>query len=199
MIVFTSDNGMFWGEHRLRGKSQVYEEAIGVPFVVRYDTLIENARTDQSLALNIDLAPTFAELAGVIGTREPRAAAFFLACGRRAPRGAHAFLVEHMVTKGSYGAPTFCAIHTDRYVLVQLRDRRGGALRPGPRSTPDGERGDRHPDTSRNGDRCGPTPSGSATRCRPGSRSEPDATHGDPADGPGPRASSIRAWLDAAT
>jgi arylsulfatase A-like enzyme len=117
MIVFTSDNGMFWGEHRLRGKSQVYEEAIGVPFVVRYDTLIENSRTDESLALNIDLAPTFAELAGVSA---PGAEGRSLLPRLRSPSASwrDAFLVEHMA-KGSYGAPTFCAIHTDRYVLVR--------------------------------------------------------------------------------
>jgi arylsulfatase A-like enzyme len=117
MIVFTSDNGMFWGEHRLRGKSQVYEEAIGVPFVVRFDTLIENARTDESLALNIDLAPTFAELAGVSA---PGAEGRSLLPRLRSPSASwrDAFLVEHMA-KGSYGAPTFCAIHTDRYVLVR--------------------------------------------------------------------------------
>jgi arylsulfatase A-like enzyme len=117
MIVFTSDNGMFWGEHRLRGKSQVYEEAIGVPFVVRYDALIENARTDESLALNIDLAPTFAELAGVTA---PGAEGRSLLPRLRSPSASwrEAFLVEHMA-KGSYGAPTFCAIHTDRYVLVR--------------------------------------------------------------------------------
>jgi len=117
MIVFTSDNGMFWGEHRLRGKSQVYEEAIGVPFVVRYDALIENARTDESLALNIDLAPTFAELAGVSA---PGAEGRSLLPRLRSPSASwrDAFLVEHMA-KGSYGAPTFCAIHTDRYVLVR--------------------------------------------------------------------------------
>ncbi len=117
MIVFTSDNGMFWGEHRLRGKSQVYEEAIGVPFVVRYDALIENARTDESLALNIDLAPTFAELAGVTA---PGAEGRSLLPRLRSPSASwrDSFLVEHMA-KGSYGAPTFCAIHTDRYVLVR--------------------------------------------------------------------------------
>ncbi|HEY3212916.1 MAG TPA: sulfatase [Actinomycetota bacterium] len=117
MIVFTSDNGMFWGEHRLRGKSQVYEEAIGVPFVVRYDALIENARTDEGLALNIDLAPTFAELAGVTA---PGAEGRSLLPRLRSPSASwrDAFLVEHMA-KGSYGAPTFCAIHTDRYVLVR--------------------------------------------------------------------------------
>jgi len=117
MIVFTSDNGMFWGEHRLRGKSQVYEEAINVPFVVRYDAMIANPRVDENLVVNIDLAPTFAELAGV---EAPGAEGRSLLPRLRSANTSwrNSFLVEH-VAKGSFGAPTFCAIHTDRYVLVR--------------------------------------------------------------------------------
>jgi arylsulfatase A-like enzyme len=117
MIVFTSDNGMFWGEHRLRGKSQVYEEAIGVPFVVRYDAMIETPRVDRSLVVNIDLAPTFAELAGV-GAPGAEGRSLLPRLRSSSSPWRDAFLVEHMA-KGSFGAPTFCAIHTDRFVLVR--------------------------------------------------------------------------------
>jgi N-acetylglucosamine-6-sulfatase len=66
VIVFTSDNGHFWGEHRFfYGKGTPHEEAIRVPLVIRYPRLIAAPRSDASLALNIDLAPTLAALAGV--------------------------------------------------------------------------------------------------------------------------------------
>jgi arylsulfatase A-like enzyme len=66
IIVFTSDNGLQWGEHRLFGiKSFPYEESIRVPFIVRYDALGITPRSDPRFVLNIDLAPTFADLAGV--------------------------------------------------------------------------------------------------------------------------------------
>ena len=117
MLVFTSDNGMFWGEHRLRGKSQVYEEAIHVPFVVRYDALIETPRVDENLVVNIDLAPTFSELAGVEAPQAEGRSLMPRLLSSSAP-WRDAFLVEHMA-KGSFGAPTFCAIHTDRYLLVR--------------------------------------------------------------------------------
>ena len=117
MFVFTSDNGMFWGEHRLRGKSQVYEEAIHVPFVVRYDAVIKTPHVDENLVVNIDLAPTFAELAGVEAPEaEGRSLMPRLLSASESWRDA--FLVEH-VAKGSFGAPTFCAIHSERYVLVR--------------------------------------------------------------------------------
>ncbi|HWC32225.1 MAG TPA: sulfatase/phosphatase domain-containing protein, partial [Actinomycetota bacterium] len=63
-IVFTSDNGFLWGEHRLKGKRAPYDEAIRVPFVVRYDPLVARARSDPRLVLNVDIAPTVAALAG---------------------------------------------------------------------------------------------------------------------------------------
>jgi arylsulfatase A-like enzyme len=63
-IVFTSDNGFHLGQHRLTsGKWTAYEEDIRVPLIVRGPGVPEG-RTLPHLALNNDLAPTFAELAG---------------------------------------------------------------------------------------------------------------------------------------
>jgi len=65
MVVYFSDNGWFWGEHRFRAKNKPYEEALRSPMFVRYPKLAPLPRTDARFALNIDLGPTFAELAGI--------------------------------------------------------------------------------------------------------------------------------------
>ncbi len=65
LVVFFTDNGWYWGEHRLRSKNNPYEEAIRSPMFVRYPKLAPLERTEDRFALNIDFAPTFAELAGV--------------------------------------------------------------------------------------------------------------------------------------
>jgi arylsulfatase A-like enzyme len=66
MIVFASDNGQFFGEHRRDGKIAPYEEAIRVPIVVRYDPLTGlHAATSDRMVVNVDYAPTWAALAGV--------------------------------------------------------------------------------------------------------------------------------------
>ena len=63
-VVFTSDNGYHLGEHRIgTAKRSPYEEAIRVPLLVRGPG-VPAGRIEERLALNIDLAPTFAELAG---------------------------------------------------------------------------------------------------------------------------------------
>jgi N-acetylglucosamine-6-sulfatase len=64
-IVFTSDNGLSWGEHRhLDDKICVYEECAKVPLWIQGPGI--SARADASLVENIDYAPTFAQLAGVV-------------------------------------------------------------------------------------------------------------------------------------
>lgn len=64
-IVFTSDNGYHLGEHRLpQGKNTPYEEDIRVPLLVRGPDVLAGEVVD-ALTGNIDLAPTFAEWAGI--------------------------------------------------------------------------------------------------------------------------------------
>jgi len=63
-IFFTSDNGWFNGEHRVPSrKNRPYEESARVPLFVRGPGVAAGAKTEK-LALNTDLAPTFADLAG---------------------------------------------------------------------------------------------------------------------------------------
>jgi arylsulfatase A-like enzyme len=64
-IFFTSDNGFHMGEHRMPpGKGTPYEEDIRVPLLVRGPDLQPGVVVD-ALTGNIDLAPTFADIAGV--------------------------------------------------------------------------------------------------------------------------------------
>ena len=66
-IVFTSDNGYHLGQHRMKsGKATAYEEDIHVPFIVRGPGVPSGVVVSDYIAGNVDLAPTFAELAGVI-------------------------------------------------------------------------------------------------------------------------------------
>ncbi|HEY7545016.1 MAG TPA: sulfatase [Blastocatellia bacterium] len=65
VIVFTSDNGYFYGEHGLSVERRLaYEESIRMPLVVRYPPKVKAGLTRDEFALNIDLAPTLLDLAG---------------------------------------------------------------------------------------------------------------------------------------
>lgn len=65
IIIFMSDNGLALGDHRLIGKACPYETCIHVPFVVSYPDKIPASRVDSGMVLNIDIAPTLIELAGL--------------------------------------------------------------------------------------------------------------------------------------
>lgn len=62
VVIFLSDNGVHWGEHRLDSKSSAYEESIKVPFAMRYPPLVPAPYIEDRLVANIDIAPTLYEL-----------------------------------------------------------------------------------------------------------------------------------------
>ncbi|MGH9767680.1 MAG: sulfatase family protein [Blastocatellia bacterium] len=65
VIIFTGDNGYFYGEHGLSVERRLaYEEAIRMPLLVRYPRMIKAGTVRDEFALNIDLAPTLLSVAG---------------------------------------------------------------------------------------------------------------------------------------
>src|SRR5207247_2119838 len=65
VVVFTSDNGYFLGEHSLGDKRGAYDESMRIPLIVRYPKLIKPGSTRDEMVLNIDLAPTIIDLASL--------------------------------------------------------------------------------------------------------------------------------------
>ncbi len=68
MLIYTSDNGFFHGEHRLPGdKKHIYEESIRVPLLMRGPGIPHGVNVSD-LSINADLAPTIVDVANA----EPR-------------------------------------------------------------------------------------------------------------------------------
>ena len=66
LVVYTTDNGFFLGEHGLFDKRLMYEPSIRIPLLLRWPGGIDPGRVDGNhFALNIDLAPTMLDLGGV--------------------------------------------------------------------------------------------------------------------------------------
>jgi arylsulfatase A-like enzyme len=65
IVVYTSDQGFFLGDHGLFDKRLMYEESIRMPFLVRWPAGIKAGTKSDALGLNIDFAPTFLEAAGL--------------------------------------------------------------------------------------------------------------------------------------
>jgi arylsulfatase A-like enzyme len=64
IVIYTSDQGFFLGDHGLYDKRFMYEESIKMPFLVRWPGTIKPGSEENRLAINPDFAPTFLEIAG---------------------------------------------------------------------------------------------------------------------------------------
>ena len=64
IVIYTSDQGFFLGDHGLFDKRFMYEESLRMPFLVRWPAAIKPGTRVRAMALNVDFAPTFLEAAG---------------------------------------------------------------------------------------------------------------------------------------
>lgn len=117
LVILTSDNGLLHGEHRWTKKEAPYEEAIRVPLVLRWDAAGWEAGSTLPgvFALNIDLAPTIADAAGV---SRPATDGMSLVAPIEGDVGGwrEDFLIEHM--EGTNPVPTYCAVRSARWKFV---------------------------------------------------------------------------------
>jgi len=118
VVIYLSDNGVFWGEHRVGGKNLAYEEAIHVPFALRYPPLVPPSggepRVEPRLVANIDIAPTIYELAGlpIPPGVDGRSLVPLL-------QGTDDWREDLLIENWDGGKPRFQAVHTGRYVYIR--------------------------------------------------------------------------------
>jgi N-acetylglucosamine-6-sulfatase len=122
-IVFTSDNGIYLGEHRLTQKAAAYEEAIRVPLLVRGPGVPEGATRDE-LVLNNDLAPTIASWAGVTPPSFVDGRTLLaLLSERPSASWRSAFLIEHRRSAEEHAnvraIPDYYAVRTTQHIYVE--------------------------------------------------------------------------------
>ena len=65
IVIYTSDQGFFLGDHGWYDKRFMYEESLRMPFIIRYPREIKPRSVCSDMALNLDFAPTFLDYAGV--------------------------------------------------------------------------------------------------------------------------------------
>lgn len=65
IVIYTSDQGFFLGDHGLYDKRFMYEESLRMPFILRWKNGVKPASVEKSIILNIDFAPTFMDIAGL--------------------------------------------------------------------------------------------------------------------------------------
>jgi N-acetylglucosamine-6-sulfatase len=121
LLIYTSDNGFFHGEHRIMtGKNRVYEEAIRVPLEIRGPGVPEGVTVDD-LAINADIAPTIVDATGADAARVPDGQSLLpFAAHPERSHGRELLIEQYTGTADEEGQPgvAYVAVRTSRYKYV---------------------------------------------------------------------------------
>jgi len=128
VVMFTSDNGFYLGEHQLGDKRSAYEESMRVPLIVRWPGVVDAGAVSDELVLNLDIAPTILDIAGAEpGDVMQGASLQPLLSGQPVP-WRQAFLYEYWQENESWKSPriprtpSILAVRTPTHKLVTYPD-----------------------------------------------------------------------------
>ncbi len=119
-IVFAGDNGYFLGEHGLNTKRLIYESSIRIPMLVRYPKLVKAGSKVDGTVLNIDLAATFLELAGVKSPESVQGSSMLPVLQGKA--GRKSFLYEYFREESLPGMPLMLGVVSGRWKYCSYPD-----------------------------------------------------------------------------
>jgi N-acetylglucosamine-6-sulfatase len=119
VIVYTSDNGYLMGEHgKVDDKRWPYEEALRVPMLVRYPKKVAAGTIIDSMVLNVDMAPTLLDLAGVKSMVPMQGHSFVPLLGDPKAPWRDKFLAEYYLEKVVPSVPAWEAVRTNRWKYI---------------------------------------------------------------------------------
>jgi arylsulfatase A-like enzyme len=87
IVIYTSDQGFFLGDHGLFDKRFMYEESLRMPFLVRWPAGIKAGSRIDAMALNVDFAPTFLDAAGLTPSSDMQGRSLLPVLRGRTPAG----------------------------------------------------------------------------------------------------------------
>jgi arylsulfatase A-like enzyme len=118
VVIYTSDNGYYLGEHGLGDKRSAYDESLRIPFLVRYPRLGVKGKVVDQMVLNIDLAPTLLDFAGVAVPNPMQGRSWRPLLEGRAVNWRRAFFYEYFFER-NFATPTVLAVRTDTAKLIR--------------------------------------------------------------------------------
>jgi N-acetylglucosamine-6-sulfatase len=128
VVVFAGDNGYFYGEHGLSEERRLaYEESSRIPLVVWFPSRIPAGSVLDALALNIDVAPTVLDLAGVARPPELQGRSLLPVLRGEAREWRTSFLIEYFSDRVFPRVLNmgYQAVRTDRWKLIRYTELAG--------------------------------------------------------------------------
>jgi arylsulfatase A-like enzyme len=120
IVIYTSDQGFFLGEHGLFDKRFMYEEAMRTPLLMRYPMEIKGKSKSDKLVQNLDIAPTLLDLAGIKVTEDMQGVSLRNIWQSDDFEWRDA-IYYHYYEKG-FGATPHYGVRTERFKLIHFYD-----------------------------------------------------------------------------
>ena len=135
VVIYTSDQGMFLGEHGYFDKRFMYEESLRMPFLIRYQREIKPGSTNSDIVLNLDFAELFLDFAGQKAPEDMQGRSFRSLLRGKTPEDWRTSLYyRYWMHLADHAVPAHYGIRTKRYKLIyyygQPLDAKGAVQRP---------------------------------------------------------------------
>lgn len=130
IVVYSSDQSFFIGEHGWAEKRYMYEEGMKLPFMIRWPGHIEQGLRPEAMIQNIDFAPTFLEVAGVDVPEEMQGKSLkALLEGEMTDQewqNERSSVYYHYYMHGAHNVPRHDGVRTERYKLIDFYSQNNG-------------------------------------------------------------------------
>ncbi len=123
IIIYTSDQGFYIGEHGWFDKRFMYEESQRTPFLIRYPKVIKPRTVSKALSMNIDIAPTLLDIAGVSIPNDIQGRSLkpvFMTDGKAPTDWREAVYYHYYEYPGWHSVKRHYGIRTNRYKLIHF-------------------------------------------------------------------------------
>ena len=119
VVIYTSDQGFFLGEHGLFDKRFMYEESLRMPFVARWPGVITAGSVSNAIGINCDFAPTFLDLVGQSTPSDMQGRSFLpIWKGHKPADWRHAMYYRYYHDPGDHNTRAHYGIRTETHKLI---------------------------------------------------------------------------------
>ena len=121
IVIYSSDQGWYLGEHGWFDKRWMYEESLRMPFLVRWPGVIKAGSRNRDLIQNIDFAPTFLEIAGAATPEAIQGQSIVpLLKGQRPNDWRDSLYYHYYEFPGAHSVRRHYGVRTERYKLIHF-------------------------------------------------------------------------------
>jgi arylsulfatase A-like enzyme len=120
IVVYTSDQGFYLGEHGWFDKRFMYEESLKTPILIRYPNEIPAGSTVDKMIQNLDFAPTFLDYAGIEIPQDMQGASFRNVVNQKVGEWRDAIYYTYYEYPSVHMVKRHYGVRTDRYKLIHF-------------------------------------------------------------------------------